>query len=81
MIAQDKMKPALFALNAVLVHARTMAFEEAPHATLAKVLDIAEVLPMLVARPDDTTREFRLHLESLVSIDERFSSALRRFDS
>jgi len=79
MISQGKTTAALLALNAVLVHARTMAFEQRPYSTIAKVLDIAELLPLLLARDDDTTESFRLQLEGLAGIDEGFKSALRHF--
>ena len=80
MIAQDKINSALHALNAVLVQARLMAFERAPHEELAKVLDIAELLPTLIARQDDTTEKFRGQLEALVQLNEGFGVALQRFD-
>jgi hypothetical protein len=80
MIAQGKLKDALYALNSVLVVARTMAFEQSPHQALARVLDIAELLPMLIARTDDTAAEFRSYLEDLVRIDDRFGVAMQRFD-
>lgn len=80
MIAQGKLNEALYALNAVLVQARMMAFEQVPHQTLAKVLDVAELLPTLIAREEDTTAEFRSQLEGLVRIDVGFTQALQRFD-
>lgn len=80
MIAHGKLNDALFALNAVLVQTRTMAFEHKPHKTIARVLDEAEVLPMLITRNDDTTVQFRAHLEELVRIDAAFAQALQRFD-
>jgi hypothetical protein len=80
MIAQEKLTDALYALNAVLVRARTMAFEREPHETLARVLDEAELLPMLIARKDDKTIQFRAHLEELIRIDAGFAHALQRFD-
>ena len=80
MITERKLNDALYALNAVLVQARTMAFEQVPYETLARVLDVAELLPMLIARIDDTTAEFRAHIEDLVRIDEGFAVALQRFD-
>jgi hypothetical protein len=80
MITESKLNNALYALNAVLVQIRLMAFEQRPHETLARVLDEAEVLPTLIARRDDTTSEFRAHLEELVGIDEAFAHALQRFD-
>jgi hypothetical protein len=80
MIRHEKLTDALYALNAVLVEARTMAFEERPHELIARVLDVAELLPMLIARVDDSTAQFREHLEELVSLDEGFGQALQRFD-
>ena len=80
MIAPTKLTDALYALNAVLVQARMMAFEKAPHQTLGKVLDVAELLPMLMTRKDDMTAEFRSHLEDLVRVDAGFAQALQRFD-
>jgi hypothetical protein len=80
MIAQDKMNDALYALNAVLVHARTMAFEHAAHGDLARVLDVAELLPMLIAENADATAQFRGHLEALVQMNAGFGFALERFD-
>ena len=35
---------------------------------------------MLLARKDDTTAEFRLHLQGLLSIDPALGAALQRFD-
>lgn len=64
----------------MLVQARMMAFEQVPHQTLARVLDVAELLPMLIARKDDTTAEFRSHIEDLVRLDAGFTQALQRFD-
>jgi hypothetical protein len=81
MIADGRLNDALYALNAVLVQARFMAFEQRPHEIIAQVLDEAELLPMLIARKDDTTDEFRAHLEELIRIDEAFSCALQRFDA
>ena len=80
MITSTKLNSALYALNAILVHARTMAFEQAPHQKIAKVLDEAELLPMLIARNDDTSSQFRMQLEALVQIDPGFGVALQRFD-
>jgi hypothetical protein len=80
MIRVSKQQAALYALNSVLVRARMMAFQQEPHDKISKVLDVAELLPMLIARRDDTTAEFRLHLEGLLSIDPAFGAALERFD-
>jgi hypothetical protein len=80
MISGEKHNDALYALNGVLIHARTLAFEQAPHQKLAKVLDIAELLPMLFLERRDATESFRGQLEALVEIDEGFTLALLRFD-
>jgi hypothetical protein len=81
MITQSKSRDALLALNAVLVQARLMALEQVHHEVIARVLDVAEVLPMLIAREDrDCTAEFRDHLENLAQLDEGFGQALQRFD-
>lgn len=80
MIEPSKHRSALRALNFVLVMARKMAFERAPHETIAKVLDWAEVLPMLMLEEEDRTATFRSYLEALVEIDASFSGALARFD-
>jgi hypothetical protein len=81
MVTEGKTKQALSALNAVLVHARTLAFERRPHELLANVLDIAELLPTLIFRADDTTADFRAHLEDLVALDAGFEVALERYDA
>jgi hypothetical protein len=80
MIQADQRDAALHALHRILVIARTMAFERKPHDEIAKVLDVAELLPMLMVRPEDTTEEFRTHLEGLISIDRVFLVALDCFD-
>lgn len=80
MVSEEKLKDSLYAINAVLVQARVMAFEQRPHETIARVLDEAELLPMLIARKDDRTDEFRSHLEELVRVDEAFAQALQRFE-
>lgn len=80
MIAEEKHKDALYALNAVLVRARTMAFDRVSHQTLAQVLDVAELLPMLLAEKRDRTVDFREQLDALVQIDPGFGVALQRFD-
>ena len=80
MIAQEKQRPALLALNLVLVRARWMAYEQAPLSRLAAVLDVAELLPMLIAEERDRTTDFRAHLDGLVRLDAGFTGAVQRFD-
>jgi hypothetical protein len=79
-IAREKLEHALLALNAVLVRARVMAFEHAPHQEIAKVLDVAELLPMLILESGDATARFRGQLEGLVEMDQGFKFALQRFE-
>ncbi len=80
MVEEPKMKPAMMALNAVLVGLRKMAAEGEPHERLMLALDAAEELPALVARESNLTKEFR---DALVGITEQFPElafALQRFD-
>lgn len=80
MIAQVKHRPALLALNLVLVRARRMAYEQAPHSRLAAVLDVAELLPVLISEERDRTADFRAHLEGVLRLDAGFMGAVQRFD-
>jgi hypothetical protein len=79
MIDDDKQKPALRAINAVLVLARSLAYD-GNAAAVARVLDVAEYLPLLMLDSKDCTAQFRGHLLDLVKDDPRFDLALRRFD-
>lgn len=80
MIPQERLSGALAALNWILVHARTLAREQAPHARLERMFDTAEVLPMLILEPTDRTDAFRAHLEDLVERDPALRPALDGFD-
>lgn len=79
MIRETHAKSALYAINQVLVRARTMAFEREPHDELAKILDAAEELPMLIARDDDTTDEFRSALEGLAAKHPELRTVVEKF--
>jgi hypothetical protein len=79
MIKAEKHDPALRALNAVLVWARTLAYEKATHERLAAVLDIAEQMPMLFLEKNDATDYYRSILVDLQA-SFGFSVALQRFD-
>ena len=81
MIPGIKLNNALAALNAVLVTARSMAYDGRPGKLIATVLDTAEYLPRLLAEPDDRTSEFRENLVGLVAVDPGFNFALERFDN
>lgn len=80
MVAPDKQKPALLAINAVLVGARTMAYQKASHEDLADVLDSVEYLPMLMLESADRTALFRATLEDLAAKHPLFGVALQKFD-
>lgn len=80
MVEEPKMRPAMMALNAVLVGLRKMAADGEPHEKLRSALDAAEELPTLLARAPDLTKEYR---DALVGIAEQFPElafALVRFD-
>jgi hypothetical protein len=80
MITPDKQRNALAAINAVLVLARSLAYEGSS-ADVAEVLDVAEYLPMLMLEPADRTAEFREQLVGLATKRPKFALALERFDS
>ena len=80
MIRQDKHDRALDAINAVLVHARTMAASHAAYEDLAAVLDVAEYLPTLFLRKEDMTDHFRDVLRDSATKYPAFQAGLERFD-
>ncbi len=80
MIRKGKWKAALMALNSVLVTARYMAYQRRDHDDLAKVLDAAEYLPLLIVSPNDETDHFRGIIAELVDIDVGFQRAVDKFD-
>jgi hypothetical protein len=65
MIAQNKLPNALHALHGVLIKARQMAYSGVPSATIADLLDSAEMLPRLIASEKDETHEFRRYLAAI----------------
>ncbi len=79
MIRPEKLKNALYALQGVLSWARQMAFQNAPHSELAKLLDYAEEFPQLLSGSKDETEVFRANL---ADVSEKFDCAfvLQRFD-
>lgn len=79
MIRPEKVPNALYALQGVLVRARTMAYEGAPGEELADLLDTAEILPRFIASEEDETDRFRQHLEE-VAKRHRCAFVLQRFD-
>ena len=78
MIRPDRHDDALRAIHFLLVKAREMAAEKAPHEDIFAVLDVAELLPMLFLEPTDKTDFFR----EMISDDRygAFVAALDAFD-
>jgi hypothetical protein len=80
MIAKEKEHQALFALNAVLILARDMAYRQMSVQVIADVLDVAEYLPMLMLETKDRTEQFRAQLVGLAEKLSQFQLAVSRFD-
>ena len=80
MVAIEKQRNALAAINAVLVLARSLAYE-GKSSELADVLDVAEYLPMLMLEVADRTAEFREQLVGLATQRTQFALAVERFDA
>jgi hypothetical protein len=78
MIRPDKHDDALRAIHRLLVYARKMAAEKAPHEDLFAVLDVAELLPMLFLEPTDKTEFFRQMISD--NKNPGFVAALDAFD-
>jgi len=80
MVTRERERGALSAINAVLVLARSLAYE-GKSAELADVLDIAEYLPVLMLESVDRTAEFREQLVGLATRRPQFALAVERFDA
>jgi hypothetical protein len=80
MVARKKERGALAAINAVLIVARSLAYE-GKSAELVDVLDVAEYLPMLMLESADRTAEFREQLVGLATKCTQFALAVERFDA
>jgi hypothetical protein len=65
MIKEEKFQNALYALQALLIQARSMAYEKVDHKRLAELLDDAEELPQLIAVAEDKTDDFKAALTEL----------------
>ena len=79
MINAEKFPGALYALNGVLVQARTMAYEGASNDDLADILDAAEALPRLIASEVDETDKFHRNIKDIAT-RHRCDFILKRFD-
>jgi hypothetical protein len=77
MIKSEKLPNALYALQGVLIRARTMASNSS--VGLLDLLDYAEMLPRFIASEADETDKFR---EYLFEIAEQYNCmfVLERFD-
>jgi len=79
MVEAEKAKQALFALQAVIIRARSMAHDLGNAQDLAELLDDAEHLPYLLASEEDETENYRRILEK-VARRHKSAHALQRFD-
>jgi hypothetical protein len=70
MIQKEKLNNALYALQALMVHARSMAHEKVDHKLLAELLDDVEELPQLIAVPEDKTDDFKI---ALIDLSEQYN--------
>ncbi|QOV88636.1 hypothetical protein [Humisphaera borealis] len=68
------------ALHRAIVHVRFMALNNADHVDIADALDWIELLPTLIASPDDKTSKFREALAELADRVPECRSALTIFD-
>lgn len=80
MVKVEKKDQALHALHRVLTGTRRMALEAQPSQHIAEVLDWAELLPRLLAAPEDKTVEFRDALQAITEKQPDLQFALTAFD-
>ena len=79
MISEGKLGNALYALQGVLVKARQMVCSGASAATIADILDSAEMLPRLISSKADETDRYRRYLSSIAH-SHKCAFVLERFD-
>lgn len=77
MISTNMQAGALKALHHVLLVARAMGYQNEPGPDIARVLDDAEYLVVLMIKTGDTTADFREHVKLLAQARENFLPALR----
>ncbi len=79
MITPEKLRNAFYAMQALLIHARFLAYKPDKAKQVVDMLDSAEYLPWLMACQSDETVRFR---EVLESVSKRYGCAyiLQRFD-
>ncbi|MDX2014802.1 MAG: hypothetical protein SFW67_31690 [Myxococcaceae bacterium] len=78
MIREHLRAPALTALHRVLVSARSQAIEH-PHA-VARVLDAAELMPLLFLSQEDASESFRALLVVISCEPGGFAAILAEYD-
>jgi hypothetical protein len=81
MIDAEKYDQALLALHRVLIEARMMGLQGESGASIAEVLDWAELLPGFLGGERENTDDFRNALEAIAEKSPRFTHALRIFDA
>ena len=79
MIGEDKTANALFALHGILVLLRKWAYGGESPEKIASILDTAEMLPRLMAQPEDRTVDFERYLADIARRYPQFSMVLTRF--
>ncbi len=79
MIRVEKLPNALYALQGVLIRARSMAYEGAPGREIADLLDTAEMLPRFIASETDETENFRQYLAEIAE-KHKCGFVLQHFD-
>lgn len=77
MIAPEKHKQALKAIQAIIVHARFLAYTKADYAKIADILDCGEILPTLLFTADDETKKFGDYLRFMA---EKQSDCMHIYD-
>lgn len=79
MITPEKCSNAFYALQGILIRARSLALDPEQAITVAELLDYAENLPRLMASQSEETSNFRA---ILAEVAERYQCAfiLQRFD-
>lgn len=79
MIKKHKQESALKALQAVIIRARTMSYENEDHRKIADILDGAEYLTALIYNKEDQTDAFGNYLQDIAKKHNCFNS-LELFD-
>lgn len=65
MIAPEKHKQALKAIQNIMIHARFLAYMRDDYAKISEILDYGEILPTLFFSEEDDTEKFSDYLQEL----------------